>query len=227
MKTIYYRLLIPLFVLMALLTAACSEDVANDESQPLPEGMGRIRITISTPENSPNLTRAVNAIPWEDPDHEWERLQTFRILICGTDNKVVQVINGTKDDLTEVTHTGSENEGKPNSTSSTHKSATVTSGPLPAGSYNIYAVANFTDEEYAAKYDVGKTIDPDATVKLTNGYSENLIPMTGKLSSAVTVYNGTETDAGTISVWRVMAKMQFYFTNESAEQIEIDRKSVV
>ena len=206
-------------LLSALLMTACSSDIATDDEQPLPEGMGRIRITISTPENA--QTRAVNAIPWEDPDHEWERLQTFRILICGSDNKVVQVISGTKEDLTEVAHTEEDNVGTPNSMSSTHKSATVTSGPLPAGSYNIYAVANFTDEEYAAKYDVGKTIDPDATIKLTNGYSENLIPMTGKLSSAVTVYTGTETDAGTISVWRVIGKMQFYFTNESASKIRI------
>lgn len=219
MKIRYNIFRIFFMLLSALLMTACSSDITTDDEQPLPEGMGRIRITISTPENA--QTRAVNAIPWEDPDHEWERLQTFRILICGTDNKVVQVISGTKEDLTEETHTGSENEGTPNSTKSTHKWATLTSGPLAAGSYFIYAVANFTDEEYAAKYDVGKTIAPDATINLTNGYSENLIPMTGKLSSAVTVTTGTETDAGTISVWRVMAKMQFYFTNESASKIRI------
>ena len=219
MKIRYNIFRIFFMLLSALLMTACSSDITTDDEQPLPEGMGRIRITISTPENA--QTRAVNAIPWEDPDHEWERLQTFRILICGTDNKVVQVISGTKEDLTEEAHTGSENEGTPNSTLSTHKSATVTSAPLAAGIYYIYAVANFTDEEYAAKYDVGKTIDPDATVKLTNGYSEDLIPMTGKLSSAVTVTTGTETDAGTISVWRVIGKMQFYFTNESASKIRI------
>ena len=83
MKTRRYRLLTPLFVLMALLMVACSSDseVTTDQQQPLPEGMGRISITICTPEDNPDLTRAVNATPWENPDHDWEILHSFRILI--------------------------------------------------------------------------------------------------------------------------------------------------
>lgn len=197
--------------------AACSSDseVTTDHRQPLPEGMGRIRITICTPEDNPDLTRAVNATPWEEPDHEWERLQTFRILICNTSNEVVQIISGTKEQMTAVT--GSSYPYK--------QSATLTSEPLAAGNYNIYATANYTDG-----YAVGSTVDPDATASFYNGYSTtgttmfgdvNPIPMTGKLNSAVTVSAGTETDAGTITVWRVMAKMQFYFTNEATEDIQI------
>ena len=204
-------------VVLALLMAACSSDseVTTDHRQPLPEGMGRIRITICTPEDNPDLTRAVNATPWEEPDHEWERLQTFRILICNTSNEVVQIISGTKEQMTAVT--GSSYPYK--------QSATLTSEPLAAGNYNIYATANYTDG-----YAVGSTVDPDATASFYNGYSTtgttmfgdvNPIPMTGKLNSAVTVSAGTETDAGTITVWRVMAKMQFYFTNEATEDIQI------
>lgn len=217
MKTRYYRLLTPLFVLMALLMAACSgdSDVATDNPQPLPEGMGRIRITICTPEDNPDLTRAVNATPWETPDHEWEQLQTFRILICNTSNEVVQIISGTKDQMTAVTGTSYPYK----------QSATLTSDALTAGDYNIYATANYNDG-----YTVGSTVNPNATASFNNGYSstgttqfgnENPIPMTGKLNAAVTVSAGTETDAGTITVWRVMAKMQFYFTNEASEQIQI------
>ena len=204
-------------VVLALLLAACSSDseVTTDHRQPLPEGMGRIRITICTPEDNPDLTRAVNATPWEAPDHEWERLQTFRILICNTSNKVVQIISGTKEQMTPVTGTSYPYK----------QSATLTSEPLTAGDYNIYATANYTDG-----YAVGSTVNPDATASFYNGYSTtgttmfgdvNPIPMTGKLNSAVTVSAGTETDAGTITVWRVMAKMQFYFTNEASEQIQI------
>lgn len=195
-------------VVLALLLAACSSDseVTTDQQQPLPEGMGRIRITICTPEDNPDLTRAVNATPWEAPDHEWERLQTFRILICNTSNEVVQIISGTKEQMTPVTGTSYPYK----------QSATLTSEPLTAGNYNIYATANYTDG-----YAVGSTVNPDATIRFTNGYSESNIPMTGKLNSAVTVSAGTETDAGTITVWRVMAKMQFYFTNEASEQIQI------
>ena len=99
--------LIPLFVLTVMLMAACSSDEASDDVLSLPEGMGRIRISICTPENNPKLTRAVNVSPWEDPDHEWEKLQTFRILICDADHKVVDIISGTKADMTGETGTAS------------------------------------------------------------------------------------------------------------------------
>ena len=228
-----------------LLVAACSSesDTVKDESQPLPEGMGRIRVTICTPEHA--KTRAVNAVPWEDPDHEWERLQTFRILICqastGGKYEIKSVIPGTSSDLTEVTHTPAANEDTSNSMSSTHKSGTFTSEPLTEGTYYIFAVANFTDDEYAADYVVGETIDPDAIRQFANSnfyyivgddaqdaqYSVQDIPMTGKLTDTdgtmkpIGVSNGIEADAGTITVWRVMSKMQFEFTNESDKDIKI------
>ena len=216
MKRRHYIFLIPLFVLMAMLMVACSSDEATDDVQPLPEGMGRICISICTPENNPNLTRAVNVSPWEDPDHEWEKLQTFRILICDADHKVVDIISGTKADMTGETGTASTYN---------KRSRVLRSNALTAGSYYIYATANYNDG-----YSVGSTVNPDATVKFANGYSatgttqfgdENPIPMTGKLTSAVSVSSGTETDAGVISVWRVIGKMQFYFTNESAGKIRI------
>lgn len=216
MKRRHYIFLIPLFVLMAMLMVACSSDEATDDVQPLPEGMGRICISICTPENNPNLTRAVNVSPWEDPDHEWEKLQTFRILICDAHHNVVDIISGTKADMTGETGTASTYN---------KRSRVLRSNALTAGSYYIYATANYNDG-----YSIGSTVNPDATVKFANGYSatgttqfgdENPIPMTGKLTSAVSVSSGTETDAGVISVWRVMGKMQFYFTNEADHNIRI------
>lgn len=216
-------------VVLTLLMVACSSDseVTTDQQQPLPEGMGRIRITICTPEANPDQTRAVNTqTTWLEPDHEWERLQTFRILICSkSDNKVVQIISGTKDQMTEV-------EG----TSYPYKrSATITSEPLDAGDYYIYATANYADG-----YTVGSTVNPDATATFYNGYSatgttkfgdENPIPMTGKLTTVaggntmktVTVTAGSDTDVTDtpLTVWRVIGKMQFYFTNEATEEIQI------
>lgn len=204
-------------LLAAVLLTACSGNEAADTELPLPEGKGCIRLTICSPENGGNstkspITRAVNATPWEDPDHEWEKLQTFRILICkASDNKVVQIISGDKSQMSAAT-----------TLPSTFKSATVTSQPLEAGNYYIYATANFDDG-----YSVGDTFNPDATVKFANGYSEKNIPMTGKLMEtngtlkSVAVSNGTETDAGTITVWRVMGKLSFEFTNETSEQVQI------
>ena len=49
MKTKYSKLLTLLFVLTAILMSGCSDKVVADGQEPLPEGMGRIRISISTP----------------------------------------------------------------------------------------------------------------------------------------------------------------------------------
>ena len=211
-----------------VLMAACSSDTVTDNEEPLPEGMGRIRITICTPEDNPELTRAVNtSTTWLEPDHEWERLQTFRILICNTSNKVVQIISGTKDQLTAVGGTSYPYK----------RSAEIKSAPLDAGDYYIYATANYADG-----YTVGSTVNPDVIVTFPNGYSSTdatlfggddatntitkPIPMTGKLTDGddmktVEVTAGSDTDAGTITVWRVMGKLQFYFTNEATEKIDI------
>ena len=223
MKTRHYILLKPLLVLTALLMAACSSDKTADE-EPLPEGMGRIRITICTPEANPELTRAVNATPWEEPDYEWERLQTFRILICNTSNVVVKIVEGTS----SVMGTPSTS-----STESKYRQSSDIITEVPEGSYYIYATANYADG-----LSVGSTVNLEATATFYNGYSAtgttmfgdaNPIPMTGKLTTTVggsamktvTVTDGTTTDAGTITVWRVIGKLQFYFTNEATEQIKV------
>ena len=223
MNTRYYRLLTPLFVLMALLMAACSSEVATDDEDPLSEGMGRIRITICTPEDNPNLTRAVNLeTTWLEPDHEWERLQTFRILICDEDNKVVKILTGGKADMSLSS-----------ATARTYKQSAEITTEISAGTYKIYATANYDDG-----YTVGSQIDLDEAVRFSNGYSKtgtdhfggdddatnpvaNAIPMTGKLEGSVQVEAGQTKNAGTIIVWRVMSKLQFLFTNEATENIDI------
>lgn len=247
MKTRYYnRLLRSLFALMAmLLMAGCASDVTTDNEEPLPEGMGCIRITISTPERVGGTRAveedpsqdAVHENPWETPDHEWEKLQTFRIYICSaSDDKVVDIIEGTKDDMTGETGTASTYN---------KRSKELKSGPLPEGTYHIYATANFRSSDnandgYDDTYAIGSTINANATKKFANSscyyiksatdddtkYSVKNIPMTGKLlkksnNDPITVENGKVTDAGIISVWRVMSKMQFEFTNESDKDIKI------
>ena len=218
------RLIYYMSLLAAVLLSGCASDEMTDIEQPLPEGMGRLRVTLCAPENA-TTTRGVNVVPWEDPDHAWEQLKTFRILICtesATAGKydVVDVISGTGSELTEVAHTDGGNVGTPNSLSSTHKSGTFTSNPLEPGAYYIFAVGNFTNSEYADKFAIGKTIDPEETVKYANGYSETDIRMTGRIASSVTVTAGVENPC-TISIWRVLAKMQFYFTNQSDTKIRI------
>ena len=239
MKIRHYILLTPLFVLMGLLMAACSEEVASDGQESLPEGMGRIRITICTPENNPDLTRAVyedengpgHDYPWIVPDHDWEKLQSYRILFCkASNNEIVQIKIGGN--LEGTSTSASEHK---------YQSATVTSDPLPADTYHIFATANYDDD-----YDVGDIVDLNRTVKFANGYSSTSsdyfgniknIPMTGKLTTRpggnvlvdVGVTNGQETDLSNpsdpnfapLTVWRVVGKMQFEFFNETEQKITI------
>lgn len=220
MKTRYYRLLTPLFVLMALLMAACSNDSeVISEEQSLPEGMGRIRITICTPEANPNLTRAVNVNPWEAPDHDWEKLQSYRILICNatsTEGKytIKKIVSGT-----------TMGEASTSTTESKYRQSAEITTEIEQGTYYIFATANFDDG-----YTENGEFDLNATMRFPNGYAttgttyfgnSNPIPMTGKLDDAFTVSSGQTTNAGTIVVWRVIGKMQFYFTNEATEDIQI------
>lgn len=220
-------------VVLALLMAACSSDseVTTDQQQPLPEGMGRIRITICTPEDNPDLTRAVNTTtPWLEPDHEWEKLHSFRILIFNkTTGKLEDIIERTDPTMSAST-----------TLPSSYKEHTVTSDVLPVGSYYIYATANChkdvnTNDAYNDGFVKGNTYTIEAieamTLKLANGYSEKNIPMSGKLTTApggsvlkeVVVSDGVVTDVTDtpLTVWRMLGKIQLYFTNESKEEIQI------
>lgn len=212
LKRYFYSMI----ALMGMLTAACTSDETPNTEQPLPEGMGRIRITLCTPEYV-GTTRAVSTdTTWLEPDHEWERLKTFRVLICkASNNEVVQIISGDETQMTEVNLQDRPYAYK--------QSMDLVSGPLLAGNYKIYATANFADG-----YTVGSIVDPERTVKFPNGYGlttqfgESLpIPMTGKLADAVTVKTGEETDAGILTVWRVIGKMQFELTNMTANKLQV------
>ena len=240
MNTIVDRILKMGLALAAVLAAACTADETTREDEALLDGMGRLRVCIAAPENAAadaRMTRAVRQpYAWEDPDHDWERVQSYRILVCraatGGKYVVAQVISGTE--MTDVAHTPEGNVGTPNSGSSTHRAATVTSAPLPAGTYYVFATANYADG-----YEVGQELDPERTVLFPNGYSassdnwfgeQRSIPMTGRLLTAggsalraVSVVNGTVTDVTDtpLALWRTVAKLQFEFVNESASELKI------
>lgn len=208
-------------LLAAVLLSACSTDETTETEEPLPDGMGRLRITVTTRavlEDDQN--HPVHEFPWETPDHLWEVMHSLRVIICkASDNKVVQIVSVNDEDIGNSTLLTSN---PTYNTDYRYKDAhEVISQPLPVGNYHVFATANYNDG-----YTVGSTVDLDRTVKFTNGYSEANIPMTGKLTDTnglktVEVTNGAEINAGTLTVWRVIAKLQFEFTNESAEQIEI------
>lgn len=241
MKRLFYYITL----LAAVLLTACSSDEATDTELPLPEGMGRIRITICAPETVGTTTRAVyeedednrvHDFPWEAPDHEWEKLKTFRVYICNESGEVVQVISGDESQMSEPSSPTDMSEH-------TYRTATISSEALDEGYYNIFATANFnsgenTDDAYDDGFAVGETISEDAKMKFANSsyfyilgddsqYSGmKNIPMTGKLTNdnalkRVEVIKGVTTNAGTLRLWRVIGKMQFEFTNESDRDVKI------
>ena len=237
MKRLFYYI----SLLATVLLTACTSDETTETEQPLPEGKGRISITICAPETVETNTRAVyeedaynrvHDFPWEAPDHEWEKLKTFRVYICNANMEVVQIISGDESQMSQPSTDMSEH---------TYRTATVTSQALDEGNYYIFATANFnsdenTDDAYDDGIAVGSTIDENALKKFTNSNNYYIvgndpsgmknIPMTGKLTDEfglkqVQVSYGYTTPAGTLMLWRVMGKMQFEFTNESEQEIEI------
>ena len=249
-------------LLVAVLLTACSNEENTNTEQPLPDGMGRIRITICAPETvggdlQSSSTRAVyeddsenrvHDFPWEAPDHEWEKVKSFRVYICDVEDdemKVVEVISKTVVEVNPDNDPDKVLMSTPSTDMSEHtyRTVTLTSQPKPAGSYYIFATANFNSGENEDAYDDGfaenSVIDEDALMKFANSSNFYIvgddsqysgmknIPMTGKLIDdngllhEVKVHKGSETDAGTLMLWRVMAKMQFEFTNESDRDIKI------
>ena len=240
MKRLFYHI----SLLATVLLTACTSDETTETEQPLPEGKGRISITICAPETVETNTRAVyeedannrvHDFPWEAPDHEWEKLKTFRVYICNADMEVVQIISGDESQMSQPSTDMSEH---------TYRTATVTSQALDEGNYYIFATANFnsgenTNDAYDDGIAEGSTINENVLMKFANSstyyilgddtpYQSDMknIPMTGKLTDEfglkqVQVSYGYTTPAGTLMLWRVMAKMQFEFTNESEEEIQI------
>lgn len=236
-----YHLSFSVALLAAVLLSACASDDSTKTEEPLPDGMGRIQTTITTRSvlEDPNKD-PVHENPWETPDHDWEVMHSLRVIICkASDNTVVQIIEVADQDInhsvpaTPPTAAHNQNDYYYSS------DVTVTSDPLPVGDYHVFATANYDDG-----YQVGERINLDRTEKFPFGLSmenddytgvepkdipfgvQRNIPMTGKLTDngalkSVHVSNRAETDAGVLTVWRVIGKMQFEFTNESDKDIRI------
>jgi len=174
---IIYQLSFSVALLAVLLLAACADNETVSNEEPLPDGYGRIRITVCTPENSQSQkTRgvyeddsdnAVHEYPWETPNHDWEVMHSLRVFICkALNNEVVQILTATD---SEINHASSSTATPGQVGGNDYKygtSVTLESEPLPAGNYHIFATANFNDN-----YSVGDVIDMNGTVQFLNGLS--------------------------------------------------------
>lgn len=102
---------------------------------------------------------------------------------------------------------------------------------IPVGTYTLYAFANISKSVLKTKTGLTFTegaacpADIDSkTFELTNGNGyTGYIPMTGTQSVAVT---GRANQTFSIEVVRMLAKMEFRFTNESGKQITVNSVNI-
>lgn len=210
--------LLPLLLSFAFV--ACDSDEFREE--PIPEGYGRLRMTIAVPEAA--ATRTVTGTWLAGAGNEL--IHEYWVLVVDASNNIADVIHKT---VTTNTH---DDTNKWHATSTADESVF-----LAPGEYKLYAIANFTagmlrDAGLRAD-DAGKEVTvtklPDGfdskAIRIPNGYgmgTDEYIPMSYNTDPpAVTVTTGATTDAGTLVVWRMMAKLELDFVNEGGQQIDI------
>ena len=222
----------------ALLCTACSDDDSNTTiDKSLPEGYGRLTLTITTPEAT--TTRATTG-NWLDGTEEERAIKSYHILVCeGT-----AIVDDIKGDALNLTENDPNNYWE--------SGFTAQSKALPVGTHNytFYALVNFTPtmlgQAGLTLTDAGKinnaTLPTDPTdptdptyfetkaIQVANsstvagiGGKDGGIPMTGKLGPVSVVINPREiTEYATpIVVWRMIAKLEFTFTNETTVPVRI------
>lgn len=216
-----------------LLATGCADD-DRQSNNVIPDGYGRLTITISTPEAS--HTRTVDTTtPWLEGASDERTIKSYHLLICTNGEtsddplKIVQVLSGGSLALDEDNHDDDNNYFL--------STETITSGLIPVGTYDFtfYCLANFTSEMLAATdltvsngQITNTTLPTNFEMKvmqpITNGISavpSTGLPMTGKLTQSITINNGTYTVADPLILWRMMAKLEFQFSNLSNSKVRI------
>ncbi|MBQ9232036.1 MAG: hypothetical protein IJ190_12810 [Prevotella sp.] len=209
---------IPLLLTVALFAVACANDTAGEED-PIPEGYGRLALTIATPET---VMRGVGTPAWLEGTPEERAINRYVLLMCnGT--SILQVF--TNDPAITWGGHDATNHYYPSTT-------TFTSDNIPTGNYTLtfYCLANFTDAmltDVFGSTTIGNALPSnfeDKAVKMSNTATlpTGGIPMSGTLVENVTILpQQTTTITDKLILWRMMAKMEFDFINESAQSMEI------
>ena len=214
-------------LLAMLLITSCADDTVADDATP--DGYGRLTITISTPEAA--QTRAVSTTtPWLEGSSDERAIKSYHLLVCNG-NTIIDAVSGSELTL------GSHEADPKNYYLSTQ---TITSNPIPVGTYNditFYCLANFTDAMMTAAGltvsggKVTSTTLPDGfetkvMQPIANGISAvptTGLPMTGKLTqSSFTIVRSTpKVISDPLILWRMMAKLEFQFTNQRNSDVEV------
>lgn len=204
------------FVLLLLTAAltACQQEDDMSTTDPIPEGKGRVTMTIKARRPAP-ATRAETG-NWLDPVDSKERIHDYKVVFVNSSNEVVEMVSNTVD----------AQDGVEQDEFRFH---------LAPGNYTVYGFANLSAEQWAATgiTEPVKSANGEVTavgnfpanfaqrtINTTNGWNTN-IPMTSRTDGQqITVVAG-ENQNFAVEVVRTMAKMQFDLTNKSGQKIEI------
>lgn len=222
---------ITLILTMALVAITCTEDV-NSGDENIPDGYGKLSFTIGTTDAL--ATRAVNTTtPWLEGSGDERAIKSYVILICEGSTIVQALTSNTETPLGSHDDT---NHYYPTT-------ANIQSNLMSLGDHalTIYCLANFTTDMVTA---TGLTVSAGKVTNTTlptnfetkvmqpiaNGTSTvptTGLPMTGKLEATVNIKSGQISTKDTsdkdlvLILWRMMAKLDFQFTNESNSKVRI------
>jgi len=226
MKRIFQH--ITLILTMALMVIACSDDTSNGEES-IPDGYGKLSFTIGTTDAL--ATRSVSTTDtWLEGSPEERAIQSYVILICEGTSIVQKLTSNTG---TALGYHDATNHYFPST-------ANIQSDLMTLGSHTltIYCLANFTDAMLVDVFGtgglsaIGTTLPTNFETKAIHLSNSKTVlatgmPMTGKLSATVNITKGQITTKDTddkdliLVLWRMMAKMEFDFVNESTEQVQV------
>lgn len=212
-------------LLVTLLATSCADD-DRQAADAIPDGYGRLAITISTPETA--QTRAVSTSePWLLGTDGERAIKSYHLLVC-SGNNIIDAISGSTVALS--THDNGNNRFP--------SSDVITTNLIPKGTYDftIYCLANFTANMVTA---AGLTVSDGKVTNTTlpenfetmvmqpiaNGLGSvpsTGLPMTGKLTQPnVTIGGITIPIDDPLILWRMMAKLEFQFTNETSSNVKV------
>lgn len=216
---------------LTALLAACSDELPGDNNNGLPKGWSRIELVLSA-EPDPT-TRA-----WDDKFATSEEMMQYALVVMEknatetTPASVERIIP-----VEEKTYTDTEGN-----TTNWHERRNVATITTENGNYTFYSFGNIAYPEQENPENEGKENLDIATINgieitvgspvpeelktstwkaVYNNYSpskDNLIPMTNREEHPV---NSTRTI--TLSLFRMLAKINFEFTNNTGEDIRIQK----
>ena len=217
----------------AFLCTACSEDesINTPAEEPIPEGCGKFAINVTAPEAV--TTRATTG-NWLNGTEEERAIKSYHILVCQGTTIIDDIAGGEL----ALTNADANNEDDQNNVNNYWISEfTARSKALAAGTYNFtfYALVNFTNDmigQAGLTLTEGKvsdaTLPADFETKAIRTASaaevpDTGIPMTGKLAvNNVKIEIGKVTDiADPLIVWRMIAKLEFTFANQTSVPVRI------